>query len=296
MSATTTQSPVRGQISLRSGSPADAAVCGEICYRAFNTISEHHKFPPDFPDVEQAIGLLEMCLSHPRVYSVVAESDGRIVGSNFLWELSPIAGVGPITVDPASQNSSVGRKLMDAVLQRAAEQKFPGVRLVQAGYHCRSLSLYAKLGFDVREPLACMNGQPLRVRVPGRTVRPATAGDVDACAQLCSRVHGHDRSGELMLGISQSTARVVEHDGRITGYASLIGFFGHAVGETNDDLQAMIGAAEGFAGPGMLVPMRNAELLRWCLSHGLRMVQPLTLMSLGLYTEPRGAFLPSILF
>ena len=66
--------------------------------------------------------------------------------------------------------------------------------------------------------------------------------------------------------------------------------------ESNAELQALIGAAEEFAGPGLLLPTRNTELFRWCLHHGLRVIQPLTLMSLGLYNEPAGAFLPSILF
>ena len=89
---------------------------------------------------------------------------------------------------------------------------------------------------------------------------------------------------------------VVERQGRITGYASSIAFYGHAVAETNPDLQAMIAAADGFAGPGILVPSRNSELFRWCLANGLRVVQPMTLMSLGLYNEPKGAFLPSVLY
>jgi hypothetical protein len=41
--------------------------------------------------------------------------------------------------------------------------------------------------------------------------------------------------------------------------------------------------------------LSNAELFRWCLEHRLRVVQPLTLMSIGLYIQPSGAFLPSIL-
>jgi len=44
------------------------------------------------------------------------------------------------------------------------------------------------------------------------------------------------------------------------------------------------------------LPTRNGELLRWCLANGLRIVQPNTLMTLGLYNEPRGAYLPSILY
>jgi hypothetical protein len=75
-----------------------------------------------------------------------------------------------------------------------------------------------------------------------------------------------------------------------------VGFFGHAVGESNDDLQALIGSAPSFPGQGFLLPARNGELLRWCLNHGLRIVQPMTLMSRGLYNEPSAVFLPSIVY
>ena len=89
---------------------------------------------------------------------------------------------------------------------------------------------------------------------------------------------------------------LVERHGRITGYSTALAFFGHSVAETNIDLQALIAAAETFGGPGILVPTRNAGLFRWCLENGLRVVEPMTLMSLGLYNEPNGAYLPSILF
>jgi hypothetical protein len=91
-------------------------------------------------------------------------------------------------------------------------------------------------------------------------------------------------------------ARVVERDGRITGYATEVGFFGYSVGETNEDLKALIGVAQAFSGPGFLLPTRNGALLRWCLERGLRIVQPMTLMSMGPYQEPKGAFIPSILY
>jgi hypothetical protein len=68
------------------------------------------------------------------------------------------------------------------------------------------------------------------------------------------------------------------------------------VGETNSGVQALIANAGVFLGPGILVPTRNAELFRWCLVNGLRVVQPLTLMTLGFYKEPAGAYLPSILY
>jgi GNAT superfamily N-acetyltransferase len=269
---------------------------GRICYDAFKTISGQHNFPPDFPSFEVARDLFSSLLSRSDVYSVIAESEGQVVGSNFLWENAVIAGVGPLTIAPEVQNSTLGRRLMENVLERARQKRFAGVRLVQAAYHNRSLALYTKLGFDVREPLANLQGPALKLDIPGHAVRPAQRGDIDACNHLCHKIHGHDRDQELSHAIEQGTAMVVEHGGRISGYATLIGFMGHAVGESNEDLKALIGAAEVFAGPGFLLPSRNGELFRWCLQHGLRVVQPATLMSLGLYNQPSGAFLPSILF
>jgi predicted N-acetyltransferase YhbS len=283
-------------VTYRSGTPADAATAGAICYEAFKSIAGRHAFPADFPSADAATGLLSLLLARSDVYSVVAEMNGRIVGSNFLWENGVIAGVGPITIDPSAQNEGVGRRLMVEVLKRAKQRNFAGVRLVQAAYHSRSLSLYAKLGFDAREPLSNVQGPPLHVAVPGCAVRAARAADADDCNALCRRVHGHDRAGDLAEAIADGSATVVERAGRITGYATVVGFFGHAVAETNDDLKALIAAADGFAGPGFLVPTRNGGLLRWCLANGLRVVQPLTLMSAGLYNAPAGAFLPSILY
>ena len=80
------------------------------------------------------------------------------------------------------------------------------------------------------------------------------------------------------------------------GYATNLTLSGHATAETNLDLQSLIASAESFGGPGIVVPSRNNALFRWCLSNGLRVVQPMTLMSVGLYNEPAGAWLPSILF
>jgi hypothetical protein len=91
-------------------------------------------------------------------------------------------------------------------------------------------------------------------------------------------------------------ASVVERAGRITGYATPVAYFGHAVAETNDDLKALIAAAPAFPGPGFLLPARNGDMMRWCLAEGLRVVQTMTLMTIGLYNEPKGAWLPSVLY
>jgi len=283
-------------IAIRRAKPEDAQVCGQVCFDAFYGISTKHGFPPDFPSPDVAVGLLSMMFSHPGFYCVVAESGGRMVGSNCLDERSAIAGLGPNTVDPSFQDRGVGRKLMEAVLVRARERNFPGVRLLQSAFHNRSLALYSRLGFVAREPVSVMQGPPLRKRIEGSSVRPVRASDVEHCNRLCMQVHGHDRAGELADAMKGGTAVVVERHERITGYATVLAFLGHAVAETNLDLQALIASAEAFEGPGIIVPTRNSDLFRWCLENGLRVVQPMTLMTLGLYNEPAGAYLPSVLF
>ncbi len=285
----------QAEVSIRPAMPEDSAVCGQICYDAFLSINAAHGFPCDLPGPEAGASVLSTMFSIPGIYSVVAQLGSRIVGSNCLDERSVIAGVGPITIDPAAQNLGLGRKLMQAVLDHA-NGRAAGIRLVQAAFHNRSFSLYTSLGFDVREPLACLQGQTTERSVPGCVARPAQPSDLDACNELSRRVHGFDRAAELGQAIQQNTAVVVERGGRITGYATVLAFFGHATAETNLDMQSLIASAESFGGPGILVPTRNSALLRWCLSNGLRVVQPMTLMSIGLYNDPAGAWLPSILF
>jgi hypothetical protein len=134
------------------------------------------------------------------------------------------------------------------------------------------------------------------LKFAGYDVRSATEVDLATCNELCRRIHGHDRCGELRDAIIRGTAKVVEHLGRIAGYATDIAFFGHAGAESNEGIKALIAAAAGIGGGGFLLPTRNGELFRWCLQNGLRLDQQMTLMTIGLYNEPAGAYLPSVLY
>ncbi len=267
-----------------------------VAFEAFKAISSAHNFPWDFPSPDAAVGLMKTLLSHPRFYSVVAEQDGTVVGSNFVDERGTIAGIGPITVAPAVQNQSIGRQLMTGgrrALERARRRRdqVAAIRLSQP----LAVPLHKA---RLRQPRAVLeNGRAADRHLVSRLCRPpGEAADIPACNALCRRIHGHDRDGELRDAVSQGTARVVEHLRSITAYASEIAFFGHAVAETNQGLQALIGAAPGFEHGGFLLPTRNGELFRWCLQHGLRLVHQMTLMTIGLYNEPAGAYLPSVLF
>jgi predicted N-acetyltransferase YhbS len=279
---------------IRPARADDAEQCGRICYEAFAAIADQHAFPHDFPAVEAATAACSVMIDHPQFFGVVAELGGQVVGSNFLDERSTIYSVGPVTVHPRYQDHQVGRQLMSAVLDRAEQRGVRGVRLVQAGYHNRSLSLYTTLGFAAREPLVTLSGGPLDETIDGCVTRPAAEPDIDACDALCAKVHGHVRGGELREAVAQGVARVVERNGGITGYSTGMGLFSHAVAESNDDLAALIAAARSIDGTGLLLPMRNTEVLRWCLSRGLRVMHTMNLMTIGEYQEPRGAYLASV--
>ncbi len=296
MSAATEINKPATAVVVREATAEDADACARSFYDAFESIASQHNFPVEPPSREFTRFRVSDMLSSDGFVGLLAERDDQVLGSAFVDERASIAGIGPVTVDPTVQNDGIGRALVEAALLRERDRGVAGVRLVQTAYHYRSLALYAKLGFVVREPLSVLQGPPPAVTTPGRGVRPAGEADLARCAELCVRVHGHDRNRELHDAITAGTARVIECPGGVCGYATGFGYGWHAVAETNEDLMSLLSSAESFMGLGILVPSRNAELLRWSLEHGMRIVQQSTLMTIGLYNEPAGAYLPSILF
>jgi predicted N-acetyltransferase YhbS len=286
-----------GQVTLRQVDPSDTEACAQILFDAFGGVHDHHRFARDFPVLEAATGLMEIWIPHPSIWGVVAEIDGRIVGSNFLDERDPIRGVGPITVDPECQNAGVGRKLMAAVMERG--EGASGIRLLQDAFNMRSLSIYESLGFDVKEPVAVITGKLRSDPVQGAGVRPLDDGDLDECAALCEKVHGFERTNEIRDSLQAFAPFVAVRDGRITAYASSVTFWpmNHGVAESEDDMKTLLrGAAAAVEEPlAFLVPLRTG-LFRWCLQEGLRLVKPMNLMALGEYQEPRGSWFPSVLY
>jgi predicted N-acetyltransferase YhbS len=284
---------------IRSIRQDDAEMCGKIGFQAHKAISSAHGYPSEQPSLEFAVGMIRTLLANPNSWGALAERDGQILGSIFLhlFPPSPVAAIGPLTVDPSAQGG-VGRALMEASLMEARKRSYDQVRLVQSPSHLRSFVLYTKCGFILREPLFLMRGNPVPSIVGKKhDVRAARSEDISACNEICISVHGFSREIELRQAIDQQVASVnIDNTGNITGYAAGIGWLGHAVAKTNEVLKALVANASAIIGPGFFVPGRNSDLLIWLLDAGFRMVWPANLMTVGNYQDPTAPFLPSIAY
>ena len=183
---------------------------------------------------------------------------------------------------------------MEAALARAAERGFRGTRLLQAAFHNRSLSLYTKLGFDTREPISAMQGPPISWRLRGivcvrhacRIWKNATGFAYPYMVTIAAENWAMRFNKGQRLWPSETGELCIFHTGRF--------FRTHG---RRDQLWCP-GADRECGCLSGARDFSDAEcgLFRWCLVNGLRVVQPLTLMTLGFYKEPAGAYLPSILY
>jgi GNAT superfamily N-acetyltransferase len=279
----------------------DAKNCGKIGYQAHKTISSAHGYPSEQPSEEFGIGLIRSLLENPNSWGVLAERQGKTLGSIFLHKFppSPVAVIGPLTVHPSAEGGGVGRMLMDAALTQAYEQNYDQIRLVQSPSHIRSFVLYTKCGFTLREPLLLMQGQPLKNinNTSSANFHPVrNDNDVSVCNELCKSVHGFSREMELRQAKDQGVATMIEQNGIVTGYAAGLGILGHAVAKSNEELKALIINASAILGPGFFVPARNHELVNWLFKNAFQIGWPANLMTIGPYQDPVTPFLPSLAY
>jgi predicted N-acetyltransferase YhbS len=280
---------------------SDAEICGKIGFRAHNAVSSAHGYPSEQPTEEYAVGLLRMLLDNPNSYGILAEKETQILGSIFIHKFppSPIAVIGPLTVDPAVEGGGIGNILMNGAVSYAYSQNYEQVRLVQSPSHIRSFVLYTKSGFTLREPLFLMQGN-----IPNKSFdikdldihKVETDKDILKCNKLCIQAHGLTREGELRQAMSQGVAIEAEREGEIQGYSAGMGLFGHSIASSNDVLKALIAGSFGITGPGFFVPAKNREIVMWLLEQGFRIQWPANLMTLGPYMNPTLPFLPSLAY
>ncbi|MFB2918218.1 GNAT family N-acetyltransferase [Aerosakkonema funiforme] len=282
---------------IRKVTAEDTDSCSRIIYLAFKEISDRHQVPSFFPNLEFTTQVTASLIANPSVYGVVAESNGEVIGANFLNESDTIRKIGPTAVHPDFQSRKIGRKLMEALLARSRDAI--SVRLVQESANLTSLSLYASCGFEVKEPAVLIHGQPKSQPNANVEVRLLQQSDLEECAAICKRVYGFERVSELQEAIELFSPFVAIRNNKIVAYATAVNFYGHGVAESEADMRSLLlGIAAATDAPiSLILPLHHqASLFRWCLSEGLRAINAVNLMVLGEYAEPQGCYFPSVVY
>ena len=270
---------------------------GRICYEAFKDIHDRHGFPTDFPSVAFTRMVLGGLVQREDCYVVVAMDNGQPVGSSGLLTADEVGGVGPVSVEVPAQGRGIGRAIVRDLLAHAQRTGIEMVRLMQDSFNTGSLSLYASLGFDTKEPIGMI--QPAPVASTDGSVRPVMESDLDAVEELSRRIYRISRRNEV-ASLMQPPFRPLlrERDGRVAGYF-ILGFPGHGVAETEEDALALVGeAATGVPAEfaRCFCPLTEGSLYRKLLAAGGRAIKVMNLMALGPYEPPEGVWMPSVGF
>lgn len=191
---------------------------------AAHKLSRRMKWPHRREDWESLLRLGE---------GAVAEQDGKIVGTAMGWPYGPDAAyLGMVIVAPALQGHGIGRRVMEAMIERL------GKRAILLNATPEGLPLYERLGFQPIGTIHQHQGAAFTVPItelgPNERVRPMGRGDEAAIVELDSKALGLDR-GALFAELLREKAQgvVLDRDGEAIGFALYRRFGrGYSVGPT----------------------------------------------------------------
>ncbi|MEH3101035.1 GNAT family N-acetyltransferase [Sphingomonas adhaesiva] len=197
---------IQVKATLRRMTPADLP--------AAHDLSREVKWPHRIEDWEMMLALGE---------GQVAEIDDRIVGSALTWQFgadgdaSRAATIGMVIVTPHAQGMGIGRRLMEALLER-----HPG-RSVMLNATEEGLPLYEKLGFERLGTIVQHQGAAFRVPVaeliPGERVRPLGTKDDETLFALARAATGMDRRALLEAILPGAQGVMLTRENEPVGFA-----------------------------------------------------------------------------
>jgi GNAT superfamily N-acetyltransferase len=279
--------------------PGQAEGVGTLVYEAFKEIAERHNFEPAFSTPGLAHFIVRLLAQTEGYESYQLIEDGRPVACNFGDERDEAVGVGPVAVAVDQQGRGLGRRVMEALLERAERNGFRSVRLVQVAYNMQSFSLYHNLGFNVTDMLANVRGRPGDGQQPIDHIREYTPADLEACDTLHREVLGIGRRQDIELMAGFAPPLVLERGGQIAGYLTRFPgpqtFITHGVARDERALRDLI-ISTARSSPGdvhLLIPTSHAETLRWAMGQGFQLLELDSYMVRGEYQPPMGAWVPS---
>lgn len=166
-------------------------------------------------------------------------NSGEVVGTILLTPYGrDCATINMVIVDESMRGRGLGRRLMDAALQRAGDRPLRLVATVEG------LPLYERLGFGETGTIVQHQGISGHVSVPDNT-QDAMAGDLAAITALDGQAYGADRGDLIGRFFDAGEFAVIRRDGHVCGFAAIRTFgrgevIGPVVAPGLDDAKSLI--------------------------------------------------------
>jgi GNAT superfamily N-acetyltransferase len=210
------------QINIRNMTRADLERVGEILFEAFNSGASKHGYAPIMRGAQEGVAWAWFMFRHGGGEFLIAEAEGRAAGICCLNKRGNFGGIGPVAIDPSYQGCGIGKKLMDAVLEKAED--LHSIRLFQEAFNATSFSLYYSLNFV---PVAILldlflNGDQLKSAALSDMVSDLTTGDLDSVHLFDHPRSKVDRQADLAFYAKWGKVFSYKSESRIQGFLACL--------------------------------------------------------------------------
>lgn len=255
---------------IRDMTKDDVEGVGVVLFDAFTAASERYRYAPRFRTREEALALAWAMFRYPAMDVLVAEAEGRVVGSCGLNLRGSNGGIGPVSIDPGFHGKGTGRELLAAATDRGSSLR--SLRALQESFNPASFVMGYALGYL---PVATVlelhrkggSGPPPE---PCDQIDVLTPADVDELADFDAPRSRFDRRVDLAHFARWGSILVYRSGSRIRGYLSCLAGstgvqLGPLVADGTREAEALFKHAAGLFPERMLracVMARDADLAR----------------------------------
>jgi ribosomal protein S18 acetylase RimI-like enzyme len=241
-------------VTIRPLAAADVDAVAEADFAAFQDVALRHGVPPVVRAAHESRAIVRRLLAADPLGGFVADDGGRVVGHAWVHARGPIATIGPLAVEPASQRRGIGRALLGQCLQQAGSRATQ-VRLVHESFNTVSLNLYLSEGFRIVAPILELvldreTATPVRAAPPSVTIRAAAATDQQRIVARDARTFGTQRPQDIERQLRSARAVVAERAAAIAGFA--LGGFGVLGSAAADDPELVLAMLAALAADATL--------------------------------------------
>jgi GNAT superfamily N-acetyltransferase len=155
---------------------------------------------------------LDLAATEPECVPMVADDDGRIVGTGVGTANGPVGWIGTIFIEPAWRGQGLGRAITEAIIDRLDST---GCRTLVLVATAEGRRLYERMGFEVQTRYRILEapGLPSPAGDPAGSVRPFRAEDLGAMLAIDREGTGEERAHVIRRLAGPATTRVATSAG-----------------------------------------------------------------------------------